>query len=599
MQLFAILVTLHVLPSMALFLQSPPKTLSLVEQQRGQQVKLNPGLAREQWLQKKHDMRLHMLADEPAEKEDMQGPVVEGCLSCHALQVVYGKYKAVDGDQTDNSYYLFKDATVNETDTDSLLPIVVHFHSGGFWSGAPWQAETSEIKAYLRSGFAVVSVGYRLAAQKYFYEDKEGNENTEELIHVSKDGKLVLDKTGETMEDYKVQVGDQEFITKYLYDATQMMENLVRNAEKYRLDVHRIVFVGESAGGAAIQYLTWVYHQWNVGHYTPRGIVYQNAQLNYPVNNMLSETLDLFSETMGPQVKLADVVSQEACPTIIGNPMCGSEIGNTSDYDLCNEEWNARSLREFCGEALKSATLGQVTARQVWAKKDDEGKGMEKLWYASENMQKHMPSGEDPFYIYVANSMNGTSAVDVAHHSLFALNFAKYAEMGKHGGHQYTVYYTDFAHMSEEDRGTQRLTVLRAPHDLHMSPAAAASSVAPSPSAIVPPGISGLGLAARYPGPAPARAPSPAPAFETAPPVPTVFNYLSTHGWREDVAEAREVEAGTMEERVLYACLAAGIGPFASANNTMNKTEESAAVGSSIGFSLALAAFLALLSNSH
>ena len=59
------------------------------------------------------------------------------------------------------------------------------------------------------------------------------------------------------------------------------------------------------------------------------------------------------------------------------------------------------------------------------------------IWYASENMQKHLPS--DPFYIYAATSMNGTDSVDIAHHSIFALNFAKYAEMGKHGGQQYSV----------------------------------------------------------------------------------------------------------------------------------------------------------------
>merc|ERR1719408_847121 len=162
-----------------------------------------------------------------------------------------------------------------------------------------------------------------------------------------------------------------EFITKYLFDATQMLENLISNADEYSLDVHRVVFIGESSGGAAIQYLTWVYHKLNAERYTPRGIVFHNAQLNYPVTNMLGETWDLFSETMGPQVKLSDVVSEEACPTVVGNPMCNSIVGNTSDYNLCNEEWNARSLKEFCGEARKTATLGQARARQEWPGKDD------------------------------------------------------------------------------------------------------------------------------------------------------------------------------------------------------------------------------------
>merc|ERR1719359_2556684 len=101
---------------------------------------------------------------------------------------------------------------------------------------------------------------------------------------------------------------------------------------------------------------------------------------------------------------------------------------------------------------------------------------MEKLWYASENMQHHKPS--DPFFIYVANSMNGTGIEDMSQHSVYALNFAKFAEMGEHGGHQYTVYYTDFAHMAEEDRGTKRLEVEFASNGLHLSPAAAAPPVA-------------------------------------------------------------------------------------------------------------------------
>jgi len=589
----SLLIALHVLASAALLVKSPEKTQALVEQHQQQTKvqtvsKLNPALARDQWLSKKHSMRVHMLAEgQPTEKELARDLAVQGCIACKGVQVVYGKYRSADGDQTDNSYYVFKDPAIKDPTT--YLPVVIQFHSGGFFSGSPWQIENDEIKGYLSKGFAVVSAGYRLVTEKYFYEGEDGTNRTEELIHVSKEGHLSLDTTGKTMDDYEVRVGKQEFITKYLYDATQMIEHLIRNYDKFGLDVTRIVFVGESSGGAAMQYLTWVYHQWHVGRYTPRGIVYNNAQLNYPVNNMLGETWDLFAETMGPQVKLADVVSPEACPTIIGNHMCGSALGNTSDYELCNVEWNERSLREFCGEALKSATLGQARARQVWTQENNTeelGKGMEKLWYASENMQHHLPS--DPFYIYVSNSMNGTGPVDVSHHSIFALNFAKFAEMGKHGGHQYTVYYTDFAHMSDADRGMQRLEVLRDPPSiggLALPPAAAAPPVAAAPSAFMPPM-------------APAPAPGPAaPAFEVA--SSTVFNYLSTHGWREDVAEARDIEAASLEERILYACLAVGIGPFRAVENTTAPPKESGVLESTLpNFGVILAAFIGLLSSS-
>jgi len=606
--LFVLVVLRQGLPSSALLRGDSPhkKAQLLAEQHEVEGANPVRGQAKKQWRElTEHNQQPRLLASEPpsikkekkrmdiAQKQTSISEMrpIKGCLACFGEQVVYGKYRTEDGDQTDNSYYLFK--SPDHSELNESLPIIIQFHSGGFFSGAPWRRENKEIHAYLRKGFAVVSVGYRLTAQKYYFEAEDGSNKTEELIHVSNDGKLSLDTSGKTMDDYQVRVGEQEFITKYLYDATRMIDNLVDNAEKLGLDVNRIVFAGESSGGAGMQYLSWVFHKWNIDRFTPRGMVFNNAQLNYPVHNMLGETWDLFAETMGPKTKLSDVVSEEACPTVIGNHMCHSALGNSSDYVLCNEKWNEKALSQFCGEARKGRTLEQVRAHQVWLREDKEvGKGMEKLWYASENMQKHLPS--DPFYIYAANSMNGTSAVDLAHHSIFALNFAKYAEMGKHGGHQYTVYYTDFAHMTEADRGMQRLegksTSLELPPDAGavQGPAAVAGR---SPSAAV------------APAPAPAAAPAPAPGPEPEYPVAgkVVFNYLSTHGWREDFAD--KVEAGSLEERVLYACMAAGVGPFGALPNeteTADRKSESGTLGSSLS-SLVVASLslLALLSSSH
>ena len=41
------------------------------------------------------------------------------------------------------------------------------------------------------------------------------------------------------------------------------------------------------------------------------GMVYHDAQLNFPVQNMLDESWDLFVQTLGSHVKLSDVVSGE------------------------------------------------------------------------------------------------------------------------------------------------------------------------------------------------------------------------------------------------------------------------------------------------
>jgi len=302
---------------------------------------------------------------------------------------------------------------------------------------------------------------------------------------------------------------------------------------------------------------------------------------------------------MGPLVKLSEVMSLDACPVIIGNHMCGSPLGETSDYELCNHVWNQRALKRFCGSFHKTATLGEVKKQQMWPADAAKGGGMEKLWYNSENIQKHLP--HDPFYLYVANSMNGTSAVDVSHHSIFALNFAKFAEMNKQGGLQYTIYYTDFAHMTEADRGMERIEVSKAPGDLGFGaglklPASALPPSAPAaapvmagPSAAPSPGPSPA-------GPAPAPAPSPAEEDHGA---TTVFNYLSTHNWREDFAGKR-LHAGSAEERIMYACLAASAGPFGhlhKPNKTHKVPKKSGSPRSTLsGLSLVVVALLALLS---
>lgn len=593
-QISFLLLASQALVSLALVVKSPDKkaTESLIEQRQDMGgVKLMPYNARKHGHPNKHQTHMHMLAKDPAPVTERP---VKDCIACFGVQVVYGKYQTEDGDQTANSYYMFKDPVHKKG--DDALPLIIQFHAGGFTSGKPSTLENNEIRAYLEKGFAFASVGYRLVTQKYNYLAKDGDNKTEELIHVAKDGKLSLDSTGKTMEDYKVRVGKQEHMTKYLYDATQMMEHLIENAEKFGVDINNIVFVGESTGGAAMQYLSWIYHKRNQGRFTPRGMVLHNSQLNYPVHNMLSETWDLFAESMGPQTKLADVVSAEACPTIVGNHLCGSE-NNASDYKLCNEEWNERSLREFCGEALESATLGQIQKRQVWPKeeKEEHGQGMEKLWYSAENMQQHMPS--EPFYIYAANSMNGTGPVDVAHHSIFALNFARFAEMGKHGGHQYTVYYTDFAHMTDADRGMERLEATPTAADLGLAASQGLPPVAGSPGLAPAAVIAASPVMAlqtgRAPGPAPAPAPAPAPSPMVA--TGTVYNYLSTHEWRKDSA-VEDVQPGSLDERVLYACLAAKVGPFrefAIKDNTT--TLESGALATSVSGVGLIAVIMAML----
>jgi len=360
--------------------------------------------------------------------------------------VEYGKYYSygLEGakDTTGNSYFLFKPKGYSEEKNDKL-PVIVEFHGGGFTGGGPQTSITSEIQTACNSGIAYISVGYRLVATKYYY----GDDQPEELIHVDHDGRLTLDTAGKAMDSYLVRRGRQEFMTKCAYDAAQMIEHLIAHADEFGVDVHRISTAGSSAGGGEIHYLTWVYHQWNVGRYTPVGMVYTNAQLDYPVQNMLDRVWSHWAEDVGESTKLSMILSRTDCGMIIGNPWCEQP----ADYNLCNRTYHEEVMNKFCGSNFADATLGEVRDALVWPADDPEvGKGMQVLWYNSLNMQKHRP---ESFHLYIANQLNGTGGMQVVHNALYGRNYAKYAEMA---GINYTVYYTDYHGMREEDYGQAR-----------------------------------------------------------------------------------------------------------------------------------------------
>merc|ERR1712023_546215 len=112
-------------------------------------------------------------------------------------------------------------------------------------------------------------------------------------------------------------------------------------------------------------------------------------------------------------------------------------------------------------------------------------------------MQKHQPSSK--FYLYVANAKNMTAYPGVVHNALYARNYAKYAEMA---GINYTVYYTDYSGMTQEDAGAKRFEV----QGSHRGE-----------------------------------------GFEIE-----VFNYRSSHNWAE---RAKSLEHVSSQEQLLYHCL--------------------------------------------
>jgi len=351
----------------------------------------------------------------------------------------------------DNSYYLYKPKG-HDPARDSKLPVIVEIHGGGFTGGAPKTTATLPIQDAVNRGIAYISVGYRLIGTQYYY----GQGESEELLHVDADGRITLDTSGKTMDSYQVRRGRQELVVKCQYDTAQMIEHLIAHADQYGIDIHRISTTGGSAGGGEIHYLTWVYHQWNVGRYTPVGMVYNMAQLDYPVENVMDNWATLWGDDVGYNTKLSTILSKSDCDGIIGNPCCINGGTPPSCYSphLCNKEYHEKAISQFCGQDFQHTTFGDIKESLKWPSDDPEvGPGMEKLWYNSANMQKHAPK---PFYLYIHNELNGTTHMEIVHNAMHARNYAKFAEKA---GINFTVYYTDYNAMTPDDKGDKRFSV--------------------------------------------------------------------------------------------------------------------------------------------
>merc|ERR1711988_2032465 len=128
-------------------------------------------------------------------------------------------------------------------------------------------------------------------------------------------------------------------------------------------------------------------------------------------------------------------------------------------------------------------------------------------------MLSHSPAS--PFYVYIANSMNGSAAMDMPHQALYSRGYGKYA---KQGGHEYTVYYTDYKHMTQDDVSDTRVEVfgrfgqevynVLSSHDWRSQPGVK-DLQATSTAELVAYSCFVLGLPMPTPSPSPAPTPSP------------------------------------------------------------------------------------------
>ena len=367
---------------------------------------------------------------------------------------VYGKYysKSASGakDYTGSSYWLHTpDASKHEMPSAGW-PVVVEIHGGGFTGGA---AHKTALRAntlpdrLVENGIALLSLDYRLLATKYFYQGDGGAEQEEEFIDVDADGKMTINPKYK-MSDYKIQSGRLEFLAKCVYSAVQGFDHMLANAPELNVDPAKVGFIANSAGGAEVNYLIWTHHRENQAKWSPLSATFTGEQLDYPVQNLLSNVWKRFADDLGSSYKIADLIRESQCSVLLMNPWCGK----SAHTDLCNQRWNDDTSK-FCGAQFGLTTLGQLVAAQTWPtpqhtthvgpSTDEFEAGIMYLWNTTGQMMRHTPAN---FNLWIYNSGGN----DVTHHALYAKLYADL--MGTRAkanqNNKFAAYWADWKDMS-------------------------------------------------------------------------------------------------------------------------------------------------------
>jgi len=333
--------------------------------------------------------------------------------------IVYGKYyskKTETGacDATGNSFTVFR-----KSDVQTQQPTLIHIHGGGFLKGNRWDKPNFGINVLVKNGYTVISIDYRLVGHLYYYQTQMGAEQEEEFINASPLGELTIPQPPTKLTDYKVKMGRQEFVTKCVYDATKAMDYIIEHAAALNVDLNSISTMSDSAGGAEAHYLTWTYPLLKPGLYTVRSMVHTRAQVDYCVQNSIRKVYLAFTEELGPEALVSDYVDAADCGTVIGNPQCEG----TYETDLCNTNWQEKTMAKFCGSNFSQITFGQLDSSQMWIPENDHERGLDYLWDITESMRRFAQSGMPKPRLWIKNhegkaGEKGWSAW--AHHAVFA-----------------------------------------------------------------------------------------------------------------------------------------------------------------------------------
>jgi hypothetical protein len=312
------------------------------------------------------------------------------------------------------------------------------------------KALNGKIRSIVNKGFTFISLDYRLLATKYWFRSCDGQEHEEEYIAVSHNGEMTIPSEEDPMSSYKVKVGRQEFITKCIYDAARAMDYIVEYAADLKVDLGKVGFMADSAGGALANYLIWTYPRLKPGLYHPISATFNGEQLDYPVQNTLDRVWSLFVDEVGEDALLSDYLQIDDCPTIVGNPWC---VQRSVETDLCNDAWHRDAVERFCGATrFPQVTFGELQQSQVWTETTEQDRGLAYLWYPSQQMQLYQPANVKLWIFNKAGGATGDKSwAAIAHHSIFA---KKYLDLCTELKIDCIGYYSAWLHIKETSRGT-------------------------------------------------------------------------------------------------------------------------------------------------
>jgi len=360
-------------------------------------------------------------------------------------KTTYGKYHTSDGDDFDNSlfvYYPFTRSSVKRR------PVAFFFHMGGLSSeGSTPLNESSEASDdYNARDVVYVAVGYRLLNVAYYYT-ANGSEQLEEQVYIQSDGRLDLDPD-RTYQDFKPRVDiASEGLAKTFYDVVQAFDYVISRADEFGIDPHRVILTGASIGSGLANYLALIHQSLNPERFTIKAVAYTIPQINYPVAPNLDMAWRQWANFVGREAPLSSYIDNTSCSCIMGSAWC-SGCGSVADYPYlsCNESWNAIRMEKFClNDQFKDYTIGDVIDFQRWS--EDEGSlsaRLPMLWYAERNYKELRPN----FSLIVSSALNGSDVVSIVHHTIFVANYARLADRL---GIPYVAYHTSWAGMTEAD----------------------------------------------------------------------------------------------------------------------------------------------------